>query len=172
MQIGPSGRTDARHRATVSAVWNGPWGITVSPIWRYRSALPVNLTDGRDLNANGVANDITNTAFAFDGFDSSGNVQLKEIGPCETINCGRGASQQAFNLRVSKGFRLYGTARVEAIAEIFNLFNALNPATFTGRRFVPTTGAPDPNFLKPTEFSGDFQNPEQRVGQLGFRFTF
>ncbi len=55
---------------------------------------------------------------------------------------------------------------------MFNLFNAMNPATFTGRRFVPTTGAPNPNFLQPTEFSGDFQNPEQRVGQLGFRFTF
>ena len=27
VQLGPSGRTDARHRVTVSAVWNGPWGI-------------------------------------------------------------------------------------------------------------------------------------------------
>jgi outer membrane receptor protein involved in Fe transport len=172
VQEGPSGRSDARHRATISAVWSAPWGITVSPIWRYRSALPVNLTDGRDLNQNGVANDITDTAFAFDGFDSAGAVTLKELGPCETINCGRGASQQSFNLRVSKGFALYGTTRLEAIAEVFNLFNALNPSVFTGRRFNPTTGAPDPNFLKPTEFSGDFQNAEQRVGQLGFRFTF
>jgi hypothetical protein len=29
-----------------------------------------------------------------------------------------------------------------------------------------------PQFLRPTEFAGDFQNPEQRVGQIGFRFTF
>jgi hypothetical protein len=27
-------------------------------------------------------------------------------------------------------------------------------------------------FMQPTEFAGDFQNPEQRVGQIGFRFTF
>jgi hypothetical protein len=26
--------------------------------------------------------------------------------------------------------------------------------------------------MQPTEYSGDFQNPEQRVGQIGFRFTF
>jgi hypothetical protein len=84
----------------------------------------------------------------------------------------RGASQQMFSLRVSKSFTLFGNARLEAIGEVFNLFNALNPATFTGRRFIWTTGAPDPNFLRPTEFSGDFQNPEQRVGQIGFRFTF
>ncbi len=172
VQFGPSGRSDARHRVSLSAVWQAPYGITVAPIWRYRSALPVNLTDGRDLNANGVANDITDTAFGFDGFDDDGNVILKELGPCETINCGRGASQHTFSLRVSKSFNLIGTARLEAIAEVFNLFNALNPSTFTGRRFIPTTGAPDPNFLRPTEFSGDFQNPEQRVGQLGFRFTF
>jgi hypothetical protein len=151
----------------------------VAPTFRYRSALPVNLTQGVDLNANGVNNDISDTAFAFDGFDDNGNVQVKELGPCETINCGRGASQSTLSLRVSKGFRLYGTARVEAIAEVFNLFNAINPSGFIGRRFTGSVDNPQPNvssgvpqFLRPTEFAGDFQNPEQRVGQIGFRFTF
>ena len=58
---------------------------------------------------------------------------IKELGPCKTINCGRGASQSAFNLRVSKGFNLYRSHEVEAIGEIFNLFNAKNPARFTAR---------------------------------------
>ena len=171
VQFGPSGRTDARHRATVSAVWQAPYGITVSPVFRFRSALPINLTHGLDLNANNFNNDITDTAFAFDGFNDDGTAKFKEIGACETINCGRGASQHQFNLRVSKGFRLIGTARVEAIAEIFNLFNAKNPAGFTGRRFL-ANGTANSAFMQPTEFAGDFQNPEQRVGQLGFRFTF
>jgi len=26
--------------------------------------------------------------------------------------------------------------------------------------------------MQPNEYSGDFQNPEQRVGQIGFRFSF
>ena len=180
VQTGPSGRTDARHRISVSAVWQAPWGITVSPVFRYRSALPVNLTEGVDLNFNGINNDLATQAFAFDGFDSNGNVQVKEIGPCDTINCGRGASQSTFNLRVSKGFRIYGSARVEAIAEVFNLFNAINPSGFIGRRYTGSVDDPQPNvdsqgrpqFLRPTEFAGDFQNPEQRVGQIGFRFTF
>jgi outer membrane receptor protein involved in Fe transport len=179
VQFGPSGRTDARHKTTISAVWQAPFGFSVSPIFRYRSALPVNLTQGVDLNANGVNNDLSDTAFAFDGFDDAGNVKVKEIGSCDTINCGRGASQSTFNLRVSKSFRVYGTARLEAIGEIFNLLNAKNPAGFIGRRFIGSVTNPQPNvsegvpqFLRPTEYAGDFQNPEQRVGQIGFRFTF
>ena len=179
VQFGPSGRSDARHRINLSAVWLAPYGITVSPTFRYRSALPVNLTQGVDLNANGVNNDISDLAFAFDGFDDNGNVQVKELGPCETINCGRGASQSTFSIRVSKGFRINGAARIEAIAEVFNLFNSINPSGFIGRRFTGSVDNPQPNvsdgvpqFLRPTEFAGDFQNPEQRVGQIGFRFTF
>jgi hypothetical protein len=171
VQFGPSGRSDARHRVSLSAVWQAPWGITVAPVFRFRSALPINLTQGIDLNANTQNTDITDTAFGFDGFNDDGTAKYKEIGACETINCGRGASQSTFNLRVSKGFRLIGTARVEAIAEIFNLFNAKNPSGFTGRRFL-SDGTANSAFMQPTEFAGDFQNPEQRVGQLGFRFTF
>jgi outer membrane receptor protein involved in Fe transport len=172
IQLGPSGRTDARHKTTLTAVWQAPWGITVSPTFRYRSALPVGLTDGRDLNQNGVANDIPATAYQFNGLDGSNNPILKEIGPCKTINCGRGAAESQLNLRVSKGIALVGHTRVEAIGEVFNMLNAKNPSGFTSRVFVPTTGAQDPNLLRPSTYSGDFQRPEQRVGQIGFRFTF
>jgi hypothetical protein len=75
------------------------------------------------------------------------------------------------NLRASYSFRLYGRSRVEAIGEVFNLLNAKNPATFTATRLLGD-GTPNANFLQPQEYSGDFQNPEQRVGQLGFRFSF
>ena len=173
VQFGPSGRTDARHKATISVVWQAPWGITVSPVFRYRSALPINTTQGLDLNNNLANNEITDTAFKFTGFD--GDVAtFEEDGPCETINCSRGAAQSQMNLRVSKGFSLWGRARIEAIGEIFNLFNAKNPSGFTGRRFTGSVANPTPNsaFMQPTEFAGDFQNPEQRVGQIGFRFTF
>src|SRR5581483_3649640 len=67
---------------------------------------------------------------------------------------------------------LCGRANVEAIGEVFNLFNTINPSGFRARVNVPTTGAPDPNLLQPTTFSGDAQRPEQRVGQIGFRFSF
>ena len=57
------------------------------------------------------------------------------MGACETVNCGRGAALTAFNLRVSKVFRLPHGMNIEAIAEGFNLFNAINP-NFAGRRGV------------------------------------
>jgi hypothetical protein len=164
--FGPNGRTDARHQGTVATVVQLK-GFTIAPIFLFRSALPVSITEGLDTNANSERNDLPAKAYAFDGVGKA----PKEIGDCETWNCGRGASRTQMNLRVAKSFRLYRKARVEAIGEIFNVFNAKNPATFVTTRLLGD-GAPNPNFLQPTEYSGDFQNPEQRVGQIGVRFVF
>ena len=164
--FGPTSRTDARHQGTVAAVLQMK-GFTLSPIFLFRSALPVSITEGLDLNRNGERNDLPAKAYQFDGVGKA----PKEIGDCKTWNCGRGAPRTQMNLRVSKSFRLVGSSKIEAIGEIFNVLNAKNPASFRGARLLGT-GAPDPNFLQPSEYSGDFQNPEQRVGQIGFRFTF
>lgn len=176
VQFGPNATTDARHRITLSAVFELPMGFRVSPFFLYRSALPIVLFDGRDLNLDGDAVDIPGTAFAADSFDpETGAFTIKTIGSCATVNCGRGWAQSQMNLRVSKSFRLSGRTSVEAIAEVFNLFNAVNPSnptTVNRTVVVPTTGAQNPQLLKPTTFSGDFQRPEQRVGQIGFRFSF
>lgn len=111
-------------------------------------------------------------AYRFTGYDSdTGRATFEEDGACETWNCSRGAWRTQMNLRVSRSFRLYKNARVEAIGEVFNLLNAKNPAAFITRRLLGT-GAPNPDFMQPSEFAGDFQNPEQRVGQVGFRFSF
>jgi hypothetical protein len=109
-------------------------------------------------------------------FDGIGNAP-KDVGVCETFNCGRGAWFNQVNVRVSKGFPLGSSrARIEAIGEVFNLFNSSNPSGFNpGGAATPRllgTGAANPNFLQPTAFAGDFQQPEQRVGQIGFRFSF
>src|SRR6185369_4901472 len=130
----------------------------------------VALVDGRDLNLDGDATEIPAKAYAVDTFNKdTGTTTVKEIGDCKTVNCGRGMSQQQLNLRASKAFHLGGTARIEAIAEVFNLFNSVNPSGFRTRVTVPTTGLPDATLLQPTTYSGDFRRPEQRVGQLGVR---
>jgi hypothetical protein len=49
--FGPNRRTDARHRATLSATLQLPGAFRVAPIFIYRSALPVYLGEGVDLNA-------------------------------------------------------------------------------------------------------------------------
>jgi outer membrane receptor protein involved in Fe transport len=175
VQFGPSARSDARHRINVTGVFEIPGGFQISPIFRFRSALPVNIIENIDRNADGQNNDIPATAYGFDGLDDSGTRKIKELGACETINCGRGAPFSQLNLRVSKSFPLAGRARIEAIGELFNVFNAKNPAGFVNpnRRLVSTANPTiSSSFLQPTEFAGDFQNPEQRVGQIGFRLTF
>jgi hypothetical protein len=176
-QLGPNVTTDARHRINLSAVVQLPYGLQVAPFFLYRSALPIYLVDGRDINKDGDPLDIPADAFAVAGTDrATGKATIEIIGPCETVNCGRGWGQSQLNLRISKVFAI-GRARLEAIGEVFNLFNAINPSNITGGNSVNRTvftsaGAPDATLLQPASFSGDSQRPEQRVGQIGLRFSF
>jgi hypothetical protein len=174
IQFGPAGRTDARHRVNISGIVQVKGGFQIAPIFRYRSALPVAITEGVDVNQNGANTDISGEAFAFDGLDSNNKAIVKDLGACTTINCGRGASQSALNVRLSKTFHLKGTARIEGIFETFNLLNALNPSAFTTARYTGTVTSKtaNPNFLLPTAYAGDFQQTEQRLAQIGFRFSF
>ena len=93
--FGPTSRTDARHSGSLSAVVMVK-GFTISPIFLYRSPLPVATTEGVDRNLNGENNDLPDRAWQFDGV---GNPP-KDIGACETWNCGRGAWRTQMNLRV------------------------------------------------------------------------
>jgi outer membrane receptor protein involved in Fe transport len=179
VQDGPAARTDARHKLNLSAIIQAPWGVTISPIFRYRSALPMHIWYGYDNNADGVSNDLYPTAYRFTGIDAAGNGEFEEIGACETVNCGRGSSLKQMNLRVGKRLSLGGGRGLEVFGEIFNLFNATNPAFNTGAAssaavFTGTLAShtANPVFMKPNAFAGDAGQPEQRVGQIGFRFTF
>jgi hypothetical protein len=175
-QFGPNRTTDARHRVNLSAVFEMRGGFRVAPTFFFRSALPVDLIDGRDLNLDGDATEIPTRAFRVTGFDeNTGKATIEDFGSCDFVNCGRGFAQTQMNIRISKVFHIAGRANVEAIGEVFNLLNAINPytPTVTNRNvFVASTGAANASLLQPTAFSGDFQRPEQRVGQIGFRFTF
>jgi hypothetical protein len=159
---GPTSRTDARHSGSLSMVWMMK-GFTIAPTYFYRSPLPVQTITGRDVNLNGENNDLPERAYQFTGVGQA----AKDIGPCETWNCSRGAWRTQMNLRVSKGFGLgIGSARLEAIGEVFNLLNAKNP------NFTIVNNQLSAAFMQPDAFAGDFQQPEQRVGQIGFRFSF
>jgi hypothetical protein len=165
--FGPTSRTDSRHSGSVTALFTIK-GLSIAPVFSFRSPLPVSTIDGRDLNRNGETNDLSAKAYRFTKVGEA----PEEIGPCETFNCSRGAWRTQLNMRVSYGFRLVGTTRVEAIAEMFNLLNAVNPGDFNTAQHNAATGAPLASFMQPTAYAGDFRQPEQRVGQLGFRFSF
>ena len=172
VQDAPLTRTDARHRVSLTAIVEAPFGIDVAPIFLYQSALPTHSFEGIDLNADGNNNDKTATAYRFTGLNADGTATFKQIGSCATVNCSWRAPYSQLNLRVSKGFGLRGGARVEAIAEAFNLLNAKNPFIPLTTRRLSATGAPLSSFMQPTAYAGDFGQPEQRVGQIGFRVTF
>jgi hypothetical protein len=157
---GPTSRTDARHQGSIAMVWLYK-GFTVAPTYFYRTSLPVSTITGVDTNLNRENNDLPTRAFKYTDVGEA----PEDIGACETWNCGRGAPRTQLNLRVSRGFQLPGNTRIEAIGEIFNLFNAKNPANFVANQTST-------RFMQPNAFAGDFQQGEQRVGQIGFRFTF
>jgi hypothetical protein len=172
VQEAPSMRTDARHRVSISAIVKAPAGIQVAPFFLYRSALPTHTFEGLDFNADGNVNDKTALAYRYTGLNDNGVASFGTMGECKTVNCSRRAPFSQLNMRVSRSFRLLGDARIEAIGEVFNLFNARNPFIPLTTRRLSASGAPLASFMQPTAFAGDFQQPEQRVGQVGFRVTF
>lgn len=101
--------TDARHRVTLSGVYNGPWGINVSGMLRYRSALPYTFFIAQDLNGDGFAYDLP---------------------PGGKVNSKRGHSNSQVDLRLTKEFRFGDAFSLELIAEMFNVFNEKNPSVF------------------------------------------
>jgi hypothetical protein len=167
VQQGPSYRTDSRHQVSLSAIVQLPGAVQVAPILYYRSALPVHTWEGSDQNGDLNQNDKTALAYRYTGLDDRGRATFVEDGPCDTVNCSRRAPFSQLNVRVSRAFRIGQSLRIEAIGEMFNVFNAANPSfPLMQARNIPS------DFMQPTAFAGDAGQPEQRVGQIGLRVTF
>jgi hypothetical protein len=152
VQEGPT-QIDSTHKVTASALWSPGAGITIAPIYRYRSATPFTVITGFDDNRDGRTFDLP-----------AGS---------ETVNQARGADFSQLDVRLSKRFRVGQRANLDVIVEGFNLFNDTNPARFgpqTGSIFNQRTAAGAPPVA--TRFAGDFRQFEQRLAQLGIRIEF
>jgi outer membrane receptor protein involved in Fe transport len=170
VQEAPSARTDSRHMISVSGILHAPGGLQVAPIFSYRSALPVHTFEGIDRNGDSINNDRTAVRYRYTGIGADNRAAFEEDGPCETVNCSRRAGFTQLNLRVSRAFP-FQRVRIEAIAEIFNLFNAKNPSLAITQSRLTSTG-PNADFMQPNAYAGDIGQPEQRVGQVGVRVIF
>ncbi|MCU1347625.1 MAG: hypothetical protein JWO56_655, partial [Acidobacteria bacterium] len=161
--------TDARHRVTLSAVYRAPLGINVSGILRYRSALPYTvLATGLNSQAAAVAAGLcvpvatsgsTLPVCSNSKVDLDRNGYNNDLATGHTVNDARGASSSQVDVRLSKEFRFGGSFGIEAIAEVFNIFNSKNAAGFT-------------RLGTPTFHAGDPAQGDQRVAQLGLRARF
>ena len=88
---GPSTRTYARHRVSISAVIRGAMGYHGCAFFLYRSALPLLTFEGVDFNLDDNVNDITPLAYKFTGLNDDCTATFEETGACENVNCSRRA---------------------------------------------------------------------------------
>jgi len=142
-QTGPL-NTDALHRLTLSAIFQLPADIQFSVFGRFRSGFPYNNFTVVDLNGDGFNYDIP--------------------APYTHVNENRGDGFGQVDVRVSKIFNI-SKVRLEAILEIFNLFNQKNPAGFV-------SNVDSANYGQPTTWAGDPGQGEQFIAQVGFRIEF
>lgn len=104
---------DQRHRLVLSGIYVLPQDIQVSAIVAVASGRPFNPLAGIDLNGDGNFFDRPRT----DPTDPQTSVGR---------NSGTITNQVTVDVRLSKRFKVGGTATVEGLVEIFNLFNRTN----------------------------------------------
>ena len=151
---------DQRHRLVIHAAVSAPrepgttlWsrlshGFQLSGVLQTYSALPLNITSGVTTVQGTAGRPIVDGDFI-------------------PRNAGQGADFFTINLRLSRTIPLAGRARLEALAEVFNLTNRENVVTMNGNfgaGAYPTT--PSPTFGQVTAVG------ESRSLQLGLRFSF
>jgi hypothetical protein len=151
---------DQRHRLFVHAALDSPrstgrsfWGRLVSDFElggtvQYYSALPLNITSGITTVQGTAGRPIVDGAFI-------------------PRNSGAGPDFFSLNLRLSRTFPLGGRARLEALAEVFNVTNRENVVAFNGNfgaGAYPTN--PSPTFRQITAVA------DPRTVQFGLRCTF
>jgi hypothetical protein len=151
---------DQRHRLVVFASANTPrtkgttlWehlshGFELSGMLRSYSALPLNITSGVTTVQGTAGRPIVNGSFI-------------------PRNAGTGPDFFSIDLRLLRSFPINGRARIDALAEVFNLTNRENVVAMNGNfgsGAYPTN--PSPTFGQVTAVG------EPRSFQLGLRFSF
>jgi len=142
------GPNDQRHRAVFNGIWDVGYGIQLSGLYFYGSGTRFATTYGSDLAG-------LNGATARD--------RLRPNGTIVPYNNLVGAPVHRVDMRLQRKFRLGGRARVDGIAEVFNVFNHANFGSYTTTENSAVYG-------KPTANTNLAYAP--REAQFGFRFTF
>jgi len=151
---------DQRHRLVVNAAIHTPFeagttawskithGFQLGGTLQYYSALPLNITSGVTTIQGTAGRPVVDGAFI-------------------PRNAGQGPDFFTVNLRLSREFPIRGRARVEALAEIFNLTNRENVVALNGNFGAGTYPTnPSPTFRQITAVG------DPRSAQFGLRFTF
>jgi outer membrane receptor protein involved in Fe transport len=127
---GPSSG-ERRHAVIASGSVLLPWDVTLGTVWALRSQLPWTATAGLDLNGDGFNTDLVPGTSRNSG---SRNLNLAAVNTWREANARAPIPESQIessrinvvDLRASKAIRVTGTARVDLLAQAFNLFNTKN----------------------------------------------
>ena len=195
--------SDERHRFVIYGNMEIPWKLNISPIWSLSSSIPENLDvpllgDGRlpNIPRNALGRQIQNGA-ALNAAIISYNALpacLKSGSTAGPLPCNQGQllnsagtgpfqvdpkihfghSFNSFDTRVTRTFHFKEPHSLEAIAEVFNLFNVTNIRGTTNRNYsgvnnVLTSG----DFNRALETAGKFFGSYgPRAFQFALRYRF
>lgn len=200
--------SDQRHRFTFAGNFDLPFGLQASPIFTLASDLPVDILvipgmgsqtrlpfaqryaggrqfqTGRELNA--FIAQVNSGGGAVIGSDPMGNPIFGPV-PFVRDDLEFGDSFTSFDLRLAKKIKINERFSVQAVAEVFNLFNVTNirgssTLSFSGFRNVLARDSQDPNdpgFLRSSSFGtpaqtsgGVFGSGGPRAFQFAVKFNF
>ena len=193
-EYGPT-PNDQRHRFTFAGSFSLPWSLRVSPLLTLASAVPMDIlmpdASSRvptiQRNAGGRR---FKTAADLNAFLAAQNAAGGTFGvllPLVSDDARFGDSFQSLDLRVSRSFKAFGKAALEAMVECFNVWNATNVLgvsnkNYSGYANVLVRDSEDPespgylrssSFGKPvTTAGGVFGSGGPRAFQLGVRLNF
>jgi len=195
--------SDERHRFVLSGNMEVPWKINISPIWTWSSSIPENidvplLSDGRlpNIPRNALGRQISNGKAL-----NAAIIAYNALPPCLAtgatagpLPCNQGQLLNAagtgplqvdprikfghdfnsFDTRVSRIFHLKEPHTLEAIVDVFNLFNVTNIRGTTNRNYSGVNnvlGTSD--FNRALETAGKFfGSGGPRAFQFALRYSF
>lgn len=190
-EYGPT-PNDQRHRLVLQGTMDLPFAFRLTPLWTYASGVPMDIlysssngntrvpqlarnAGGREFHTGAELNAVIANINASGG---ANGVPLPLVSPSARFN----DTFNSFDLRLSKSFRLSERFRLEALAEVFNLFNQANilggaNANYSGffNVLVPDRNNPSlsSRFGAPVSSAGGvFGSGGPRAFQLGGKFTF
>jgi outer membrane receptor protein involved in Fe transport len=188
-EYGPA-PNDQRHRLVLQGTADLPFHLRFSPLWTYASGVPMDILLGDrvpELGRNAGGRQF-HTGAALNTFLTQINSQGATNGslgapfPMVSPNARFNDTFNSFDLRLSREFHLSERFRLEAIGEVFNLFNKTNilgssNANYSGffNVLVPdnTNPALSSAFGNPVSTAGGvFGTGGPRAFQLAARLTF
>jgi hypothetical protein len=193
-EFGPS-PNDRRHRFTFAGSFDLPKGFRVAPLLTLSTGVPMDIlvpdashrvpTLSRNAGGRQFKTGAELNAYLRE-LNASGGIEGVPL-PLVSDDAEFSDSFRSFDLRVSKVFSLGGERSLEAMVEVFNLFNITNILGFSTRNYSGYANAltrdsqdpSSPGFLTSSSFGkavgtagGVFGSGGPRAFQLGLRFQF